>query len=424
MSACTLALIGAGSRGDEAYGGLALSGAVDAAFTALAEPDAARRSSFAARHGIPPSRCFADWRELLSAGRLADGLLVCSPDGAHFEQARAALGVGYGVLLEKPMSNDPGECLDLGDLAREKGSVFMICHVLRYSPFFATLKGLLDSGEIGQLAAISHSENIGYWHFAHSFVRGNWRSAVGGSPLVLAKSCHDMDILLWLAGRDCERVASFGSLSYFNEAHAPAGSGTRCAIDCSIEPSCPYSARSIYRRFRGSWPSNIISPGQEVVDIENAIAEGPYGRCVFRSDNDVVDHQSTILEFEGGVTAAFSLSAFTGQISRTIKLMGSEGEIRGDMEKNEIELVRHGSSERKTFFPSEAEGNHGGGDLGLFRDFVRAVATGDSTGARTRAEDSVQGHLMAFAAEESRRAKTVVDMRAYEAGLRGRAGRR
>jgi predicted dehydrogenase len=246
VSVPTLALIGAGSRGDEAFGRLVESGAARAAFTALAEPDPARRASFAARHGIPPSRCFADWRGLLAAGRLSDGLLVCSPDGAHFEQARSALGLGYHVLLEKPMSNDPRECLELGDLAREGGGVFMICHVLRYSPFFSALKALVDSGEIGELEAISHHENIGYWHFAHSFVRGNWRREEGGSPLILAKSCHDMDILLWLAGRDCARIASFGSLSYFNEGRAPAGSGTRCATDCSIEPSCPYSARSIY----------------------------------------------------------------------------------------------------------------------------------------------------------------------------------
>ncbi len=421
MSACTLALIGAGSRGDEAYGRLVESGAVDAAFAAVAEPDAGRRSSFAARHGIPASRCFADWRDLLSAGRLADGLLVCSPDGAHFEQARSGLGLGYGVLLEKPMSNDPAECLTLGDLARERGGVFMICHVLRYSPFFGALKERLDSGEIGELMAIDHCENIGYWHFAHSFVRGNWRSAAGGSPLVLAKSSHDMDILLWLAGRDCSRVASFGSLSYFGEARAPRGSGTRCATDCGIESSCAYSARAIYMRSRGSWPSNVISVGQGIEDIEKAISEGPYGRCVFRCDNDVVDHQSTVLEFEGGVTAAFSLSAFTGRISRTIKLMGSEGEIRGDMEKNEIEIARHGSSRRRMIYPGGASGSHGGGDLGLLRDFVRAVATGDSSLARTRAEDSVQGHLMAFAAEESRKAKLVVDLRAYEAGLRARA---
>jgi predicted dehydrogenase len=401
-----LALIGAGSRGRDAYGSILRSGALPAAFVAVAEPDPGRRAAFAREQRIDAGSVFADWREMLARPGLADAVIIASPDSAHYEQAVAALSSGLHVLLEKPMSSDPRECVALGDLASAGDRVFSICHVLRYAPFFAELKSLLDTGAIGKLRCVQHNENIGYWHFAHSFVRGNWRSSRSSSPLILSKSCHDMDILLWLVGSDCARIASYGSLSHFKGENAPPGAGERCFVDCRVEAACPYSANKLYYKSIGGWPAKVLTEDQTEAGIDHALAEGPYGLCVYRRDNDVVDQQVSILEFENGVSAAFTLSAFTRSISRTIKLMGGDGEIRGDLEKNHIEVHRFGSPEPRILRVEESEGGHSGGDRALLGDFVSAVVgrlKGGRRGTmRTEASISVQSHVMAFAAEAAR----------------------
>lgn len=415
-----LMLIGAGSRGNTVYGKLALRPRSGARFVAVAEPDQGRREVFAKEHGIAPALAFPSWEKMLVARRQgifgAAGIVIASPDAAHYSQAKAALSDGLHVLLEKPMATRPEECEELGRLAGGSDLVFMVCHVLRYTAFFSTLRGLVRAGAIGRLESIQHSENIGYWHFAHSFTRGNWRRKDESSPLILAKSCHDMDILLWLAGADCARVASFGSLGWLREENAPAGSGRRCSVDCTVEEDCPWSARAIYHARPSGWPSDVVTqePGRAALDA--TLRTGPYGRCVYRSDNDVVDHQVAILEFEGGVTATFNLTAFTKEISRTIKLMGSAGEIRGDFGKNEIELLPF-KGRRKVLRPKAGRGGHGGGDPALFADFVHAVDSGDARAVRSGAAESAQGHAMAFAAEEARTSGRVVGLRGWRGGL-------
>lgn len=403
MKKVSVALIGAGLRGIN-YLEYALQHPMELEVTAVAEPVRERRESFKHRHWIDDANCFEDWDAFFAAPKMADAVLICTQDKQHFEPTMRALQAGYHVLLEKPMSPDPEECIRMGEMASKAGKVFSICHVLRYSPFFRTLKELLEEGVIGRLMSIQHNENVGYWHQAHSFVRGNWRRKDESSPMILAKSCHDLDILLWLADADCVRVSSFGSLTHFTAAEAPQGAPLRCLDGCPAADECLYYAPNLYLTADTNWPTSAISDDMSYSARYKALQEGPYGRCVYHCDNDVVDHQVVNLEFSNSVTAAFTMSAFTRDVSRTIKLMGTRGEIRGAMEKNEIEIIHFGSGkvERISFDDMGGHVGHGGGDMRLIKDFLKLVRDGGQTQGLTSADRSVQSHLMAFAAEQSR----------------------
>jgi predicted dehydrogenase len=344
---------------------------------------------------------------------MADAILICTQDSMHFQPTIKALEAGYHVLLEKPMSNNPKECVIMGEYAKKFNRVFSICHVLRYTSFFAALKKMLDEGTIDRLISIQHNENVAHWHQAHSFVRGNWRNSNETSPMILAKSCHDMDALLWLAGADCTTISSFGSLTHFKEENAPQGAPARCLDGCPAESDCPYYAPRAYLTENTSWPTSAICNDMSLEARTKALKEGPYGRCVYHCDNNVVDHQVVCMEFANEVTVAFTMCAFTNENHRTIKLMGTRGEIRGDMEKYEIEVVDFLSGSRNVIHLSESKAGHGGGDEGLMRDFIMLVESDGKKQGLTNAAISVQSHLMAFAAEKSRLEKKAIRMDEY-----------
>jgi len=411
MSKIRVGLIGAGQRGKDIYGNYALVNPEHIEFVAVAEPNEIKRKEFSEKHNIKPEYQFESWEQLLEKDKFCDAVVIATPDRTHFEPAKLALKKGYHILLEKPMSSIPEEVMKLGIIAKENNKVFMICHVLRYTPFFNTIKKIIDSGEIGDIMSIQHNENIGYFHFGHSFVRGNWRNSNLSSSLMLQKSCHDMDILLWLVGSPCRKIASFGELSHFKKERKPEGAGDRC-VECSIESKCPYSAVKLYYNNVGRWPTTAIVEIQTIDEVKKAVAKGPYGRCVYNCDNNVVDHQSTILEFENNVTATFNLSAFTNQVNRTLKIMGTKGEIRAIDSKNEIEVQLFDTNERKVLNPKQITGGHGGGDTGIMEDFISLILSNKGK-ALTSANVSVQSHMMAFAAEESRLTDKVVNMKDY-----------
>jgi len=299
------------------------------------------------------------------------------------------------------MSKDPAECMDIAAWPEKYGVTVTVCHVLRYTTFFTTIKRLLDSGRIGQLISVDLNENIAFWHFAHSFVRGIWRRSDETSPVILAKSCHDLDLLRWLVDAPCTSVASYGSLSHFTSEHAPAGATPRC-LDCPVA-DCPYSAVRIYGIApKGSWPRTALTLDEEAYPVEQALREGPYGRCVYFCDNDVPDHQVVGLEFANQVTATFTLSAFTLPMSRTIKLMGSRGEIRGDMDTDRLEVADFMAFSTEVIQLEPTQMGHGDGDEGIMRDFIARVSSRGGTEALTSAQASVESHLMALAAEASR----------------------
>ena len=408
-------LIGAGQRGMEVYAAYALKHPHRFRIVAVAEPDAERRAAMAQRHGIPADRCFAEWRPLLALGKIADCALVCTQDRHHVEPAEAALQLGYHVLCEKPMNPDAGQCIRLAEAAQASGKTLTICHVLRYSPFFTKLKAVLDEGRIGEIVSVQHIECVGYWHQAHSFVRGNWRNSQLSSPMILQKSCHDMDILYWLLGKRCRSVSSYGSLMHFRPENAPEGSTDRCYDGCPHTKTCPYFCGKIYEDDE-EWYSDTIRKVVALESTPEAVAEalrtGPYGRCVYHCDNDVVDHQVVNLLFEGGATVSFTMCAFTYEGSRVMNIMGTRGQILADMEKNKITVLDFRTGNREEITIKTTIGGHSGSDDALMDGFLRTVER-DGAFQLTSAEDSLESHLMALAAEESRLTGKTVDLREF-----------
>ncbi|MEG1312243.1 MAG: Gfo/Idh/MocA family oxidoreductase [Romboutsia sp.] len=414
MKKITVSVIGAGARGMYSYAPYLLDHPELGELVAVAEPNEIKRDIFKEKYSVEDENIFTTWEDLLVKDRLSDAIIIANNDESHYEPTKLALEKGYHVLLEKPMSNKLEDIVKLGELSKQyPEQIFMICHVLRYTPFFAELKRIVESKELGNLVSIQHNENIGYWHFAHSFTRGNWRNSDETSPLILAKSCHDMDILLWLAGKSCTNVSAFGHLTHMKDKSFKDGMADRC-LDCNVEEGCPYSAKKAYLSEKPIFPK-VVHPKPTDENLVDALRTGPYGRCVYKCDNNVVDHMVTILEFEDDITATFNLSAFTEECNRTIKLMFTHGEVGGNHVKNEIEIKKfkqYGEDESIIINPEEIEGGHGGGDYGLMKDFVDLVA-GNGGEARTSAVKSVESHIMAFAAEHARLNKQVVDVDKY-----------
>ena len=412
-----LAILGAGSRGAGVYGAFVLRRPDLAEVVAIADPRADRLAEAGARHGLDASHLYADWSDLLKAERGLDAIVIATPDQVHLEPALAAIRTGASILLEKPISPTEAGLARLRSAARRRGADITVAHVLRYTPFFARIKELLDRGVIGTLQSIRHAEQIGYWHFAHSYVRGNWRRADISSPMILAKACHDLDILRWLAGAPCTHIASAGRLGHFVAANAPPGATARCTDGCAVERQCPYSALRIYLERlppADAWPHNVVSLDTSPAGLAAALQTGPYGRCVYMCDNDVADHQVVSLGFANGVSATLNVSAFTRVPTRSIHLMGSHGEIQGDFLTNTITVVDFRIDDVRTGQLTIAnDGLHGGGDDGLMADFLRRALDrrrlGASAEAETSLEHSIESHLMAFAAERARLGEERVD---------------
>ena len=407
MNPVTAVILGAGSRGCS-YAEYAKEYPQQLQIVAIAEPREDRRNLLAQELNVPESKRFASWQELLAQPQMADCAFVCTLDDDHTEPAVRAMELGYHLLLEKPMSNTETECCAIVEAARKHQRKLAVCHVLRYTPFFMTLKELIDRGEIGEVTTINQIENVGYWHQAHSFVRGNWRTVRETSPMLLQKSCHDMDIILWLMGRDCLRVQSFGSLRHFTPENAPEGAPERCLDGCPHADSCPYYAPKLYMDMNlTGWPVDVITTDLSEEGRRKALEEGPYGRCVYHCDNDVVDRQVVNLEFAGGAVATFTMTGLTADFSRQLKIFGTKGQIQADMGTKDIVLQRFGEEKQRIPVETAASG-HGGGDFGILRDFLQVLREGGES--RTSAEVSLQSQLICFAAERSRNEHIVVEL--------------
>lgn len=415
MKQITAVLIGAGLRGGWVYAAYAAAHPEDMKIVAVAEPDEERRNAIAKLHDIPAERCYRDYAELLSEEKMADCALVCTQDTVHFEPVTKALEKGYHVLCEKPMSPDASEIVTMGKMAEKYNRILMICHVLRYSSFFSRIKELLSEGKIGKMISIQHIEEVGYWHHAHSFVRGNWRRADETSPMILQKCCHDMDILLWLVGSPCQKVSSFGNLTYFKEENAPEGAPERCLDGCPYRDECAFYAPGFYFEHPKAEADGLIYAVSTETDRESviqALKTGPYGRCVFHCDNDVVDHQVVNLEFENQVTVNMTMCAFTENCARRIHIMGTDGELSGDMEKGIIELRNFSTGEKEMIQLHTPSTGHSGSDTNMMKDFVKYVRE-DSEEVRSGASVSVESHLIALAAEQSRVTGRTVDLEQF-----------
>ncbi len=408
-------MIGAGNRGIGAYGAFAEKNPEDIQFVGIAEPDPVRRMYFAMKHKIPESMQFDDYKSILKEEKFADACFICTQDNMHYEPSVLAMEKGYHIFLEKPMAITPKDCLKLGELSDYFGVKLMIGHVLRYTQFFSTIKSILDQGSIGQLMSIQHNENVSYWHQAHSYVRGNWGNSKKSSPMILAKSCHDLDLLIWFANSSPKSVASYGKLSYFKKENAPVNAPKYCMDGCIHKDDCVYFAPKVYLN-APDWMKLPVSNDMIDDGLLKALKNGPYGRCVYHCDNDVVDHQVVAIEFESGVTAAFTMTAFTHENTRTIKLMGTKGEIRGHMEKNTIEIYRFGNEVPETLNLNVLDYGHGGGDYGIMKAFCQLVEKNILV-ELTSNKASIESHLLAFAAEESRIKLQSVDFKSFVKGI-------
>jgi predicted dehydrogenase len=403
-------VVGAGDRG-HTYADYVRSHPEAGRVVAVAEPDPRRREQFAARHGLEPRLVFPDWRAVLARGRIAQAALICTQDREHAQPAVAFARAGWDILLEKPMATTAEDCRAVVEAVAESGVLLGICHVLRYAPATVALKHLIEAGAIGEVVGAERLEPVGYWHFAHAYVRGHWRREEDSSPVLLAKCCHDLDWLRYVMGVPCVRVSSFASLHHFRPEARPARAGDRC-LDCELEPECPYSAPALYlgelARGNRGWPVRVVALEPTVDAVREALREGPYGRCVYACDNDVPDHQVVSLEFAGSRLASFTMSAFTPQRNRITKVFGTHGWLVDDGERLEHHAFRSGRTE--VVEVGRAGERHGGGDDRLMRGFLEAVARRNPSVLLSGPAEALESHLMVFAAEQARREGRVVEL--------------
>lgn len=404
----SFAVIGAGSRGLYSYAPYISQHPDEAEIVAVADPLSFNRGEMAKRFNIPSAGVFSDWRELLDRPRLADVAMITVQDAMHCEVALAAVEKGYHILLEKPMGVSPDECKRIVAAVQAKGVMLCVCHVLRYAPYFKKIKSLIDDGSIGELVGIQHTEGVGWWTYAHAYVRGNWRKESESSFTLMSKSCHDIDLLNWWAGARCTSVSSYANLKHFHPRNRPANATDRCWTCPLADEGCAYSAKKLYMGMVKdgveTWPVNVLVNEFNEAAMEKALKEGPYGRCVYACDNDVVDHQVVNMDFANGVSVSFTMTAFTPG-GRMTKVMGSDGYLEGDEKK--LRWFSFKTKEWTEFNFATATGNvadgHGGGDFGMMAAFIGALRGDGDAYVSTDENQTLESHLITFFAEQSRR---------------------
>lgn len=410
-----IAVIGLGARGGEVYGEYIFKNRDLAKIVAIADIDPLKRKIYQDKYQLDPNQVFSNGKDLLNQNLDLDAVIIATPDKLHYEDTILALDKGYHVLLEKPISPNLEECKQIKEKAIEKNRKVILCHVLRYAPIYQKTKELIDQNVIGDIVLINQIEHIGYWHFAHSFVRGNWRNKEESAPIVLAKTCHDFDLILWFMNQKIQSVSSIGDLYHFNHKNKPEGATSHCILGCKVKDHCPYDAEKIYidnfktydLNHRNVWPFTVLHPKPSVETLKEALS-GPYGRCVYQSDNNVMDHQLINMNFDKGKMAHLTLSAFTGTTHRELKIMGTLGELYVNDLKQTIELRRFDGKfhidpviyDIKAITSNLA--GHGGGDERLMKDFIHILDQEVKHTHLTSIERTIDSHYIAFMAEESR----------------------
>lgn len=409
-------VIGAGSRGTT-YTDIMANYPEKFEVVGVAEINPLRRNYIKEKHNIKDEYCKATWQELLSLPKLADVALITTTDMMHFEPAMEAIRKGYNLLLEKPVAPTPEECMKIQEEAKKYGTKILVCHVLRYAPYYMKLKKAIEDGEIGEVISIQHSENVGYLHYAHAYTRGIWRNLEISAPMLLAKSCHDLDILQWLVGKECKRVSSFGSLTHFKSENAPKNAPEYCTEGCPHSDTCPYNSETIYLNtddiYRKRTCTGKVEPTDE--DVKNALDTTIWGKCIYKCDNNMVDHQVVVMEFDGGAAVDFNMTAFN-EGGRFTRVMGTKGEIyrNGD---NGLRIYKFADNSYTDIdiesFGNTVEDGHGGGDAGIIHSLYDYMINDSVSSQFSEIEISVKNHLIGFAAEEARLNGKVVEMDEY-----------
>ena len=413
--AVTAIVIGAGSRGN-VYGNYAAKFPNELDIVGVAEPNKIRNERHTKKHDIDDKNRFDTWEDVFKVPKFADAVIIATPDNLHYGPCMIALEMGYDILLEKPIAPSEKECRDILAMQKKHGNIVAVCHVLRYAPYFINLKELMDSGALGEIISIQHMEPIEHIHMSHSYVRGNWHNSKETTPIILAKSCHDLDILRWMIGKKCETISAFGSLKWFRSENAPEGSTARCADGCAVESTCPYSALKIYHRDRKrgyvfDFPEDKSKHSDFIL---KQLATTNYGRCVYKMENDQCDHYVASMEFETGITASFAMEAFTSYHGRRTRVMGSLGDVVGDMDTFTHTDFLTGKQTKWDITVDDVENyedsGHGGGDWALVTDWIKAVSTKDISALSSTVDASIESHLMGFIAEKSRLGKKTMSI--------------
>ena len=412
MAPLTAVLAGAGQRGHFVYGRWALEHPALLQFVGVVDPDESRRRRFAAAHDLAPDLAVSTFEDLPEG--IAEACLVAAPDRAHHPLAIAALDGGYHLYLEKPVAATPEQCLDLAERSRRTDVITAVGHVLRSTPFFRAVRDVVQSGRLGDVITVEHRENVAAWHMAHSFVRGNWAVAEDATPMIVQKCCHDFDVLRWILDDDATRLASFGSQFHFHAERAPANAAARC-VECPVE-DCPFDARRVYLNMGNSgWPVHVITDDLSRGGRLAALEHGPYGRCVYTAESDVVDHQVVAMEMASGASVVVAMHGHAPREERTMRYDGSVATLRGRFGAvQQIEVLDHATGDVDQVSIAST-GSHGGGDDGAIRRFIAEVR-GEATPANTLYE-ALEAHLQAFAAEDARLSGVTIDLADYKAGL-------
>src|SRR5688572_8099951 len=399
----TCVIIGHGSRGSY-YASMSKKMPDDWRVVGVAEPIKYRNDAAARNHNIPDANRFDTWERVFDREKFADVCVISTPDDLHHGPAMAALERGYDLLLEKPIAMTWQQCKEIHALAKKKNAVVGVCHVLRYAPYFVQMREVIASGMIGDVVSVQHLEPIEQIHMSHSFVRGIWRSTKIALPIILAKSCHDLDLLCWMIDKPCTRVSALGSLTYFRQENAPPGAPKMCLDGCPVEKTCAYYAPKVYVTKKLFGTGHIVTEDRSDEGILEALKTSPFGRCVYQTENDQPDHFVSTMEFEGGVTAAFSMEGLTSYGGRRTRIMGTQGDLVGDEQTLDVFLFE--PRRRIKWDVSKVAkdlGGHGGGDERLVRNFTQAVSRRDVALLSTDLAHSMESHLIGFQMERDRK---------------------
>ncbi|XP_063396328.1 putative oxidoreductase YteT isoform X1 [Mytilus trossulus] len=417
----TAIVIGAGCRGS-GYASYALCDRHPFKVIGVAEPRDDFRNKFVDKYKIPTENIFKDWKDAAQKEKIADCVIVCTQDKLHKDPAVAFAKLKYHILLEKPMAPTEEECREIVKTCKSEGVLLQVCHVLRYSPWAMKIKEIIDSGRIGDVVNIQHLEPVGHWHFAHSYVRGNWHKESDSSSSLLAKCCHDLDLInYWMGSKNrCEKISSFGKLSHFSKDNKPKGAASRC-LDCpsAIERVCPYSAKKVYLEKiaygHKGWPLSILHSSPDIENITEQLKTGPYGKCVYDCDNDVMSNQVVNMQFKNGATANMTMIAFTeATCDRKVTVFGTKGELQCHGAGHSLVLYdfTRGDHDRIDTTAKMMKGlsGHGGADFYCMDSFVEAVVQNDPEKIRTGPDETLYSHMLVFAAEKARKENKVVSM--------------
>ena len=406
-----IAIVGCGSRG-QMFARL-ISRDKNSRLAAIAETVADSLELVGNLYDVPKDKRFASADDFFARGKIADAVLICTQDAQHKEMAFKALELGYDILLEKPAAATIEDCIAIRDTANRLGRKVMLTHVLRYSPFYRYIKQLIMDGKLGKIVNIEQTENVAYWHFGLSYVRGPWRSMEDSTPTIIAKCCHDLDLLVWLMDKKANKVSSFGKLFWFKPENAPEGSAAFCC-DCpeSIREKCLYNAYTVYpERIKRAVVGGLARIREKNIYDILAEKQDPVSRCVYHSENDAIDNQVVNLEFEDGSNANLTMTAFSAECYRVTHVHGTAGDVYGNSEDGLLHVNIYGEKEKivdvskeKLFNTDDIEldDGHGGGDYYLYKDFIDYITADSPSVTRTTIDQSIESHVLGFNAEESR----------------------